>query len=280
MCIRDSLRAVAPGVRKLKSKIGARAGLFVVNEWLVHGGRSLDRLQQAETIVSYGGLTSDLGKLAAAHYLSELALAQALSGQPQPELFRLLTTCLGAIESLPNQPELTSVLALLCAGSLQLLQLAGVAPELTTCTLSQRLIVPDLADRTWRAGFSAIAGGLVDQVAIDESQAADTSQTLAEPGTRTPGARDPSQSPVGSRLGTGGRALRFSPLKLTARECWLLQTVGQRQDLMAVQALADPADQAAWSRLERALRQYAQYHLGQAIRSASLIDTLTSPPSS
>ena len=94
------IRVVAPGVRKQRSKLGGRSELFVVNELLISKGRSLDRINQAETIQSYSGLSQNLGKLAASQYLAELVLHQALREHPQTELFCLLNEHLGRIEQL------------------------------------------------------------------------------------------------------------------------------------------------------------------------------------
>jgi DNA repair protein RecO (recombination protein O) len=41
-----------------------RSEIFVVNQFLIARGRSLDKITQAETIESYSGLSRDLGKLA------------------------------------------------------------------------------------------------------------------------------------------------------------------------------------------------------------------------
>jgi DNA repair protein RecO (recombination protein O) len=69
------IRAVAPGVHKQRSTIGGRSELFVVNELLIAKGRSLDKITQAETVQSHPGLSRNLGKLASAQYLAELALS-------------------------------------------------------------------------------------------------------------------------------------------------------------------------------------------------------------
>src|SRR4028119_106832 len=79
------IRAVAPGVRKQRSTIGGRSELFVVNELLIAKGRSLEKITQASTVESHAGLSRNLGKLAAAQYLAELAIASALSEEPQEE---------------------------------------------------------------------------------------------------------------------------------------------------------------------------------------------------
>ncbi|MGB3205538.1 MAG: DNA repair protein RecO, partial [Crinalium sp.] len=96
------IRVVAPGARKHNSKLGGRSGLFVVNELLIAKGRSLDKITQAETVESYPGLSKDLGKLAASQYLAEIVVSQALSEQPQAELYAVLNEHLRRIEHFPR----------------------------------------------------------------------------------------------------------------------------------------------------------------------------------
>ena len=107
------IRAVAPGVRKQRSTIGGRSELFVVNELLIAKGRSLDKITQAETVESHPGLSRNLGKLASAQYLAELAIASALSDQPQEELFCLLSEHLSRLERLPDRTDTDSLTLLI-----------------------------------------------------------------------------------------------------------------------------------------------------------------------
>lgn len=159
------IRAVAPGARKQNSKLGGRSGLFVVNELLLAKGRSLDRITQAETLESYPGLSQDLKKLTASQYLAEIAIAMALSEQPQMELYALLNEHLRRLEHLPRpaegQSETFSVLAHLAHGVFHLLALAGIAPEVQQCCVTQHPLDPDFTDPEWRVGFSIEAGGTV-----------------------------------------------------------------------------------------------------------------------
>src|SRR5512147_915068 len=81
------IQAIAMGARKHSSSLAGRSGLFVVNDLLIVKGRSLDKVTQAETLESYPKLGKDLQKLTVSQYLAELCLCQALSDQPQEELF-------------------------------------------------------------------------------------------------------------------------------------------------------------------------------------------------
>jgi DNA repair protein RecO (recombination protein O) len=52
------LRVVAPGARKPKSSLGGRSGIFVINQLLLARGKSMDRITQAETLLSHLGFRS------------------------------------------------------------------------------------------------------------------------------------------------------------------------------------------------------------------------------
>ncbi len=151
------VRAIAPGARKHKSKLAGRSGLFVVNDLLFAKGKSIDKLIQAETLRSFPGLSKDLAKLTASQYLAEIVLSQALSDQPQAELYYLLIEHLSRLEAASR----ANVLPCLTQAVFHLLVLAGVAPEVFRCCLSRSPLVPELGNPDWYAGFSVSSGGAV-----------------------------------------------------------------------------------------------------------------------
>ncbi|MUG98408.1 DNA repair protein RecO, partial [Scytonema sp. UIC 10036] len=154
------IRAVAPGSRKHNSSLGGRSGMFVVNELLIAKGRSLDKITQAQTIKSYPGLAKNLGKLAASQYLAEVVLCQALSEQPQEELYELLNEHLSRIEELPSH-EPSAVVAYLAHGLFHLLAIAGLTPQVQACCLTGNTLTPDFTNPDWQVGFSIPTGGTV-----------------------------------------------------------------------------------------------------------------------
>lgn len=151
------IRAIAPGARKHKSRLAGRSGLFVVNDGLFTRGKSIDKLIQAETLKSFPGLSQDLAKLTASQYLAEIVLAQALTEQPQEELYYLLIEHLGRLEA-ADKPN---ILACLAQATFHLLALAGVAPEVFRCCLSRAPLTVELGNPDWQVGFSISSGGAV-----------------------------------------------------------------------------------------------------------------------
>ncbi|MGC1216006.1 MAG: DNA repair protein RecO [Phormidesmis sp.] len=161
------VRAIAPGARKHKSSLGGRSGLFVVNDLLFTQGKSIDKLIQAETLQSFPGLSRNLAKLTASQYLAEIVLAQALSEQPQADLYYLLIEHLSRIEA----ADQTNLLACLAQATFHLLALAGVAPEVFRCCLTRQPLTIELGNPDWRVGFSVSAGGAIAPQEMERLQA-------------------------------------------------------------------------------------------------------------
>ncbi len=236
------IRAVAPSARKYNSQLGGRSGLFVVNQLLISKGRSLDKITQAETLISYPGLGKDLRKLAAGQYLAELVLCHALSDQPQEELYGLLNEHLSRLEQAP--PD--QAIAYLTHAIFHLLALAGIAPQFQFCCVTKAAIAPNFHDPDWRIGFSISGGGIVN---LQRS-------TLSHPENCQPQELPPLNA------------------KLNAPELAICQQLGQTPLPQFLDSSVNQGEfAAAWLSGERILRQYAQYHFGRSIRSATLIDT-------
>ncbi|MFB2935004.1 DNA repair protein RecO [Aerosakkonemataceae cyanobacterium BLCC-F154] len=261
------IQAVAPGARKHHSKLGGRSELFVVNELLIASGRSLDKITQAETVQTYPKLGDNLLKLTASQYLAELILCHALSEQPQEELFCLLTEHLRRIEQIPKLTVNRSlvVLAYLTHAVFHTLALAGIAPQLRLCCLTQQPLTPDWQTPEWRVGFSNAAGGVVNLLALAQ---------LRTEGRGT--------NKVGEQRGN----YRISKTVIQQKEIPKLDAQLSATELSLFQQLANPElplvaenagdgffQQPNWLSIEKVLRQYSQYHFGRLIRSAVLMDT-------
>lgn len=283
------IRVVAPGARKQNSKLGGRSGLFVVNDLLIAKGRSLDKITQAETCESYPGLSQDLGKLAASQYLAEMVLAQALSEQPQEELFCLLNEHLSRLEQLPSNPA-TLVLAHLTHAVFHLLALAGITPQVQVCCLTQRSLTPDFSDPDWRVGFSVPAGGTVTLPALQRLQAEvkqirQQSNIIAQPANYA--IAGVTAQNVTSKVGSVAEATSTEYQTIVHRqETPVLNTRINATELALLQQLAgadlsqlntllpnESSPNPSWQFVEQILRQYTQYYLGRPIRSATLIDS-------
>lgn len=128
--------------------------------------------------------------------------------------------------------------------------IAGIAPEVQRCCLTQKAIAPNFSDSRWRVGFSFEGGGLVN-LSTRES----FSQTASESLTN---AAEISLPKIDTKLG--------------ACELNILQQLGS-QDLPAISELS--SEEMAWVKIEHLLRDYSKYHFGRSFRSASLVDALS-----
>jgi DNA repair protein RecO (recombination protein O) len=260
------IRAVAPGARKQNSSLGGRSSLFVVNELLIAKGRSLDKITQAETITTYPRLSRDLGKLAACQYMAEIVMCQALSEQPQAELFCLLNEHLKRLEQLPSNAEFL-ILAHLCQAVFHFLTLAGITPQVQQCQLTSQFIIPEIGDRE-QVGFSIAAGGIISLNAWERLRA-ETKATIY------PRAEKATANLVKEKTDAKYRPDLALP-QLNARF--------SSQELALMQQLADTElsqveqSNPSWLSIEKILRQYVEYHFDRPIRSAALIDSYFALP--
>ncbi|WP_373541870.1 DNA repair protein RecO [Chamaesiphon sp.] len=237
------IKAIVPGARKSKSSLGGRSALFMVNDLLIFKGRSLDKVTQAQTLISYGKLIEDLGKLAASQYLAEIVLAQALSDRPQAELYQLLLLHLGRIDNL-DRGDNTGSIAHLCQGIFHLLALDGIAPQVHSCCITRQPIEPNFTMLDWQIGFSIESGSTVELGVATE---------------------DPSIV-VNYRL----KALDLLCFQHLSDPN--LHRLELAIDNFSLETITDTELAGVWRRLERILRQHIHYHLNIQIRSAALID--------
>ena len=247
------IRAVAPGAKKHKSQLRGRTQLFVVNELLLIRGRSLDKIIQADTFYTYPGLSRDLGKLATAQYLAELSIALAVDEQPQPELYELLNEHLRRVEAFTIGD---SVYPYLAQAVFHLLAIAGLTPQVFNCCITQRRILPDFTSTFGQVGFSFEGGGIV---ALETTQARQTNPELD------------AQENYNVRLPKVDR-------RINALELAILQQLNNYElpatELFTARNTKNFDLETAWIRIEKILREYIQYHIGRAIRSANLVDNL------
>jgi DNA repair protein RecO (recombination protein O) len=173
------VRAVAKGVRRTKSRWGARLEPFTHVDVLIHNGRSLDTITQAEVIRAYGSpLVSDYPKYTAGTAMLETAERfTPVEKEPAIRQFLLLVGGLralvdavepavepeppaepeAAVEPAPADPEAPrDPRMVLDAFFLRSLTFAGYAPALAECA---RCGAP--AATKPLVAFAVAAGGMV-----------------------------------------------------------------------------------------------------------------------
>ena len=126
------IRAVGKGVRRTKSRFGARLEPFTHVDLLLHTGRSLDVITQAETVRAYGEpLAADYPRYTSGTAMLETAERfTPIEKEPALRQFLLLVGGLRALGEGAHDPRLV-----LDAFLLRSLAVAGYAPALDECAL-------------------------------------------------------------------------------------------------------------------------------------------------
>jgi DNA repair protein RecO (recombination protein O) len=123
------VRAVAKGVRRTRSKFGARLEPFMLVDVQLHRGRSLDIVTQAETLSPYGErIATDYPRYTAGTVMLETAERLSEEGQPALQQFLLLVGGLRTLAGGAHEPTLV-----LDAFLLRSLAVAGWAPSFVDC---------------------------------------------------------------------------------------------------------------------------------------------------
>jgi DNA repair protein RecO (recombination protein O) len=125
------IRAVAKGVRKTTSRIGARLEPFTHVSLLLYRGRgSLDTVSQVEIIAPHRSLRSDYGLITAGEAMLEAVDKVAEEHERNIRLFLLLLSGLRALETRPPDPTAVAESFLL-----KLLSASGFHPSLIACAV-------------------------------------------------------------------------------------------------------------------------------------------------
>jgi len=120
------VRAVAKGVRKTKSRFGARLEPLSHIDAQLHKGRNLDIVTQVDLVTSSFLLHNNLDRLIDGISMLEAVDQIAVDREPTPYLYRMLV---GALETLSRNKSPI----VLAAFYWKLLAAEGVSPEVNMC---------------------------------------------------------------------------------------------------------------------------------------------------
>jgi DNA repair protein RecO (recombination protein O) len=144
------LSAIAKGVRRSRSRFGARLEPFFQIRVMLHEGRSeLFTVTGADTVDAHAGLRNHASTLDAAARACDAVARLFETDDPHPEVFRLLGNELALLSSDPVHARPGNGLAF----RLKLLLAAGIVPQLGSCAAC--------GEAEHLRGFSAAAGGVV-----------------------------------------------------------------------------------------------------------------------
>ncbi|MGD0244470.1 MAG: DNA repair protein RecO [Streptosporangiaceae bacterium] len=167
------IRAVAKGVRRTKSRFGARLEPFTHVDLMLHAGRSLDIITQAEVIRSYGEpLTGDYPRYTAG--VAMLETAERFTPVEKEPSLRELLLLIGGLRALTGAEHAPGLV--LDAFLLRSLAVAGYAPALLECARCGA--TGDGGGRRLPA-FAVAAGGMVCATCRPPGAASPAAPTVA-----------------------------------------------------------------------------------------------------
>ncbi|MCD8378481.1 MAG: DNA repair protein RecO [Candidatus Gastranaerophilales bacterium] len=138
---RGLIRSVAKGVKRPKSKLGARMDLFIANTLLFSKGRNLDTVCQAQTINSFRKIRGDMPKLMFSSYISEIVANFGLEDDPSSdEVYQLLYS---ALEKISNTVQKKDIMIAVIKFQLKMMLISGIIPEFDTCLCCGKRILDD-----------------------------------------------------------------------------------------------------------------------------------------
>ncbi len=173
------IRAVGKGVRRTKSRFGARLEPFTHVDLQLATGRSLDYITQAETMRAYGEpLSADYPRYTSGTAMLETAERfTPVEKEPALRQFLLLVGGLRALGEAAHEPRLV-----LDAFLLRSLAVAGYAPALAECAMcgATNLATGPAGGATGGSRtFAIAAGGLTCRSCRPPGAATPSAQTIA-----------------------------------------------------------------------------------------------------
>ena len=147
------IRGVAKGVKKPKSKLGARMDMFVANKLMLYKGKSLDRICQADVLNTFNKTRRDMDKIFYSMYISEVVNNFGVEDDPcSEEIYELLYKSLNKISEAESKEE---ILISAIKFQLKMMQISGFGIELNSCLCCREEIGEE------NMYFSSRMGGVV-----------------------------------------------------------------------------------------------------------------------
>jgi DNA repair protein RecO (recombination protein O) len=158
---RGRIGALAKGIRKTKSRFGARLEPLSHVELMLHqGSGELQTVTGVELVGSHRAAREDSYRLGVGLVGAEAMLRLFTEQERNPRAFQALTRFLDLVDTLQPSAERPGLDALGLSFQLKLLWLSGYLPHLTSCAECGRKDEP-------LVGYSARAGGAVCRACAD-----------------------------------------------------------------------------------------------------------------
>lgn len=125
------IRGVAKGVKKPKSKLGARMDLLVANKLMLYKGKNLDRICQAEALNTFHKTRQNMDKIFYSMYVTEVVNNFGVEDDPcSKEVYEILYK---ALDKISNASDTVEILLSVIKFQMKMMQISGFGIELETC---------------------------------------------------------------------------------------------------------------------------------------------------
>ncbi len=154
------IRGVAKGVKKPKSKLGARMDSLVANKIMLYKGKNLDTICQAEALNTFNKTRQDLDKLVYSSYVSEIVSIFGVEEDPSSkEVYELFYK---ALDRISNAKTKKDVMIAVIKFQLKMMLIVGFGLEFDSCLCCREEILNE------DMYFSVQMGGVVCQECNEE----------------------------------------------------------------------------------------------------------------
>ncbi len=147
------IKGVAKGVKKPKSKLGARMDSLVANKVMLYKGKNLDTICQAESLNTFKETRQDLDKILYSSYISEVVSIFGIEDDPSSkEVYELFYKALDRISGAKSKKD---VLIAVIKFQLKMMLIVGFGLEFDSCLCCREQILDE------DMYFSVQMGGVV-----------------------------------------------------------------------------------------------------------------------
>lgn len=126
------IRGVAKGSKKFSSKLGGRMEMLVANKLMLHKGKNLDTICQAEALNTFFHLRNDMDKLFYSMYAAEIVKNFGVEDDPNSE--EIYNLFFAFLESMSEVSDKIDIVLAVIRFQLKIMHIAGYSLELSQCT--------------------------------------------------------------------------------------------------------------------------------------------------
>ncbi len=135
------IKGVAKGVKKPKSKLGARMDSLVANKVMLYKGKNLDTICQAEALNTFKETRQDLDKLVYSSYISEIISIFGFEDDPSSkEVYELFYK---ALDRISNANSKKDVVIAAIKFQLKFMLIIGFGLEFDSCLCCREQILDE-----------------------------------------------------------------------------------------------------------------------------------------